>query len=233
MIKALIFDVDGTLAETEEAHRQAFNETFKQADLNWHWSKELYRDLLKVTGGKERMKAYQDGLTQARPFLNEAQIADLHQQKTKRYGQILAEGRLSLRPGVKALISRARNSGIRLAVATTTNAPNVEALCQCCWSRPASEIFEVIAAGDEVDAKKPAPDVYLLALERLGLEPQDCIAIEDSRNGVLSAKAAKIPVLTAPSWYTSGDDVSKSDWLVGDLTDPLIAQLLGTQLATV
>ncbi|SNZ20299.1 HAD family hydrolase [Cohaesibacter gelatinilyticus] len=232
MIRALIFDVDGTLAETEEAHRQAFNVTFKQAGLDWHWSKELYRDLLKVTGGKERMNAYQAGLTQAHPFLNEAQIADLHQQKTRRYGQILAEGHLSLRPGVETLINRARNSNIRLAIATTTNIPNVDALIQCCWNLPAHEVFEVIAAGDEVDTKKPAPDVYLLALERLGLGPQDCIAIEDSRNGVLSAKAAKIPVLTAPSWYTSGDDVSKSDWLVEDLTDPLIAQLLGTQLVT-
>jgi HAD superfamily hydrolase (TIGR01509 family) len=215
-LKAIIFDVDGTLAETEEAHRDAFNRTFDEAGLDWHWAQHDYARLLKTTGGKERMRKHRDDLGATEPDDNK--IAALHQRKTAIYAEIIASGDLRLRPGVAELVSNARAAGVRVAVATTTNTPNVEALCQACWSQHADAVFDVIAAGDEVAAKKPAPDVFLLALSRLGLSPQDCIALEDSRNGVLSARAAGLAVLVTPSAYTAQDDFSDATHVVRDLS---------------
>lgn len=215
--KALIFDVDGTLAETEEAHRRAFNEAFAAAGLDWHWSMADYAELLRTTGGKERMRAHREA-TGHGP--SDAEIARLHGEKTERYARIVATGELALRPGVAALIATARTRGLRIAVATTTNRPNVETLCRACWRKPADEIFDVIAAGDEVKAKKPAPDVYELALARLGMPPTRAIALEDSRNGVLSAKASGLRVVVTPSAYTADDDFADADWIIPSLEPP-------------
>lgn len=227
MLKALIFDVDGTLAETEEAHRQAFNETFQNIGLDWHWDKDLYRELLKTTGGKERMAAYQTTLNGSlENRVSKSEIATIHVRKTARYSTLLAEGKLELREGVADVVAKARDAGLKVAIATTTNAPNVEALCQCCWSKPATEVFDHIAAGDMVKQKKPAPDVFLLALDQLGFKAEDCIAFEDSRNGIISAKSAGLRVLTTPSWYTSGDDLSPSDWIFDSLKDHRVEELL-------
>jgi HAD superfamily hydrolase (TIGR01509 family) len=216
-LKALIFDVDGTLAETEEAHREAFNLTFDKWGLDWNWSVADYTVLLKTTGGKERMKAHQETLPKAAPRLTDAEIAKLHIEKTAAYAAILAAGKLRLRPGVADLITAARARGLKLAVATTTNTPNVEALCQCCWAKPASEIFDHIAAGDMVQQKKPAADVFLLALEQLGLPADNCIAFEDSRNGVMSALGANLRVLVTPSAYAAADNFSDADWVIATL----------------
>lgn len=225
MVRALIFDVDGTLAETEEAHRQAFNETFAAHGLGWHWDRDDYRALLKVAGGKERMAAHR-AATGDGP--DDAAIARIHVEKTARYGAIIAGGGVPLRPGVAALIAAARAGGLGLAVATTTNRPNVEALCHAAWGCPAAEVFDVIAAGDEVAAKKPAPDVYLLALDRLALPASAAIAFEDSRNGLLSAKAAGLRVIVTPSLYTEAEDLSEADWRLPGLdTRPLPAALAG------
>ncbi|MCI4660645.1 MAG: HAD family hydrolase [Neomegalonema sp.] len=215
-LRALIFDVDGTLAETEEAHRQAFNETFAAGGLDWHWSVSDYTQLLRTTGGKERMRRYRDGLGFRDPA--DAAIALMHQRKTARYGEIVAGGGLALRPGVRALIDVARSAGLRIAVATTTNRPNVEALSRACWGKPADAVFDVIAAGDEVSAKKPAPDVFALALARLDLPPEAAIAFEDSENGLRSAKGAGLRTLVTPSTYTARDDFSAADWVCRDLS---------------
>lgn len=216
-LKALIFDVDGTLAETEEAHRTAFNQTFDAWGLGWNWSQKDYGELLKTTGGKERIRAFQVGLPSGARVLTDAEIAKLHQQKTVAYGDILAAGGLSLRPGIAELIALARERGLKVAVATTTNTPNVEALCQCCWGQSATQVFDHIAAGDMVERKKPAPDVFQLALEQLGLPADACMAFEDSRNGVLSAKAAGLRVLVTPSAYTDQDDFHDADWVIPNL----------------
>lgn len=234
MLKALIFDVDGTLAETEEAHRAAFNKTFRAWGLDWNWSREDYAWLLKTTGGKERMKRFQQDLPQDARRLMDDEIAALHKEKTLAYADILARGELDLRPGVAELIAAAKAAGVRVAVATTTNTPNVEALAQCCWARPASEVFEVIAAGDMVTAKKPAPDVFLLALERLGLSAADCLAFEDSRNGVLSAQGAGLRVLVTPSAYTQADDFGSAEWVISDLrAENLPGMLAGAVMSRV
>lgn len=225
MPRALIFDVDGTLAETEEAHRAAFNTAFVQAGMDWCWSMEDYRILLRTTGGKERMRAHQQSLPKdAR--LSDEQIADLHKKKTVLYGDILASGALDLRPGVDTLIKTARAQGLRIAVATTTNLPNVEALSQCCWGCAATEIFDVIAAGDQVNAKKPAPDVFELALERLNLPAHDCIGFEDSLNGVLSARAAGLRVVVTPSIYTDDQDFSAAQLVQPSLEGLTLSQLV-------
>lgn len=216
MLKALIFDVDGTLAETEEAHRQAFNETFAENGLDWHWSVEDYRVLLRTTGGKERMRAHRDALGLSAP--DDATIAALHKAKTARYGEILAGGGLSLRPGVRETIDAGRAAGLKIAVATTTNRPNVDVLARACFGAEADQIFDVIAAGDEVKAKKPAPDVFELALERLGMSGTDAVAFEDSLNGVRSAQGAGLPVVVTPSAYTDHEDFSDAEQVVSDLT---------------
>ena len=215
-LQALIFDVDGTLAETEEAHRAAFNQTFADSGLGWHWSVADYTRLLETTGGKERMKRHRADIRAARP--GDDEIAELHKVKTRAYADILAGGGLELRPGVADLIEKARSAGLRIAVATTTNRPNVDALCRCCWGQEADEIFDVIAAGDEVGAKKPAPDVFLLALERLGLPADKAIAFEDSANGLRSANAAGLRTIMTPSVYTAHQDFTSASWVVPDLT---------------
>lgn len=217
MIQALIFDVDGTMAETEEAHRAAFNDTFHVFGLNWHWSRDLYRELLKTTGGKERIRAYAAHSLGIDPA--KIPVVDIHKRKTTRYGELIAAGTVPLRPGIAALIKDATAQGVRLAVATTTNVPNVDALIRATLGVPANAVFEVIAAGDMVRAKKPAPDVYALALHGLDLRGKDCLALEDSRNGLLSAKAAGIPCVVCPSAYTDSDDFSGAVAVVQSFSD--------------
>lgn len=212
MLDALIFDVDGTLAETEELHRRAFNECFAEAGLGWHWSRDDYARLLKTTGGKERIARHM-----AEIGASGIDIPALHAAKTARYTALMAAGGLPLRPGVADLITRARSAGKRLAIATTTSRPNVEALCLACFNAPAEAVFDVLACGDEVAAKKPAPDVFLLALDRLGLPPEACLAFEDSRNGLQSALGAGLRCIVTPSAYTEGEDFSGADRILPDL----------------
>ena len=226
-LRALIFDVDGTLAETEEAHRQAFNEIFAEAGLAWHWTRDDYAWLLKTTGGKERMARYRSEVGSGP---SDTEIAALHRAKTARYGEILARGDLALRPGVAELVASARAAGLKLAVATTTNLPNVEALTRACWGRAADDVFDVIAAGDQVAAKKPAPDVFLLALARLGLPAGAALAFEDSRNGLNSARAAGLEVLVTPSAYTADEDFAGARWVVPDLTRVNLPPMLAAAL---
>lgn len=211
--RALIFDVDGTLAETEELHRRAFNETFAEWGLGWHWNRGLYRELLKTTGGKERIRAYiRDHAPDRVP--DEAEIPALHAAKTARYGALVAGGALELRPGIAELIADARAGGLKVAVATTTNLPNVAALTRAVWGQGAEEVFDAIAAGDMVRRKKPAPDVFLLAAGMLGLPPGACLAFEDSRNGLLAARAAGMACIVSPGPYTDDQDFSEADLVV-------------------
>ena len=171
---ALLFDVDGTLADTErDGHRVAFNRAFAEAGLDWEWDVELYRELLSITGGKERIRHYLD---KYRPDVTlegdaAAYIAGLHQAKTRHYEALLAEGEIPLRPGVERLLNEARLAGYRLAITTTTTPANVTALLKNTVGSEAEQWFEVIAAGDIVPAKKPAPDIYFYAMEKMGLGP--------------------------------------------------------------
>lgn len=199
-LKALIFDVDGTLAETEEVHRAAFNAAFREAGLGWHWDRATYGNLLTTTGGKERMARFREESGQA--LMDKTSLAALHKSKTTFYIKMIAAGSLQLRPGVANLIGAARARGLKLALATTTSPQNVEALCLSIWQRRPDQIFDAVAAGDEVPAKKPAPDVFLLALDRLGLPAGSALAFEDSRNGLRAATAAGLRTIITPSLYT-------------------------------
>jgi len=205
VLRAIIFDVDGTLAETEEIHRAAFNQAFEEAGLAWRWSAPLYAELLKVTGGKERLRHYAWRIGRI-SHLEDEQILALHRRKTAIYTEIIRSGRVALRPGVEALIEGARRMGLRLAIATTTSYPNVEALLRSTFGETGPALFDAIAAGDAVPRKKPAPDVFLSALAALDLTAEDCVAIEDSENGLRSARAAGLETIVTPSRYTDGED---------------------------
>jgi len=215
---ALIFDVDGTLAETEEVHRRAFNDAFASADLDWHWDRATYSQLLRVTGGKERIRAFAMRRKTV-PLLSNREIADLHRIKNERYAELIATGGCPLRPGVEALLRRARRRSQRLAIATTTSRSNIDALLSVALGDDWAEWFEAIVAGDEVPVKKPAPDAYLVMLARLRLPASHCIAIEDSRNGLIAASRAGIPVLFTRSTYFRDDDCSEALLAVDELTE--------------
>lgn len=216
--RALIFDVDGTLAETEEVHRRAFNAAFARADLGWCWGRLVYKDLLRVAGGKERIRAF-DRLRGGASLLSDAEIAELHLIKTTIYADLIASGGGPLRPGVKALLSAAQARGQSLAIATTTSRGNIDALLAPALGHDWTDRFEAIVAGDEVSRKKPDPDVYLEVLSRLKLSASECLAIEDSGIGLAAASRAGIPVLISRSDYFRDDDFSDALLVVDDLTE--------------
>ncbi len=216
-LKALIFDVDGTLANTErDGHRLAFNRAFEEAGLNWHWDEALYGRLLAVTGGKERILFY------AREFLNgfrwpadQAEwVADLHQIKTRHYLGLLGQGMIPLRSGVRELFDEIRAAGLQMAIATTTTPANVTYLLDATLGQGSRGWFSVIAAGDIVPAKKPAPDIYLWALEKLGLKAAECIAFEDSCLGLHAALGAGLKTIIASNPYTRDEDFSGAELVI-------------------
>jgi HAD superfamily hydrolase (TIGR01509 family) len=220
--EALIFDVDGTLADTEEAHRQAFNDAFDAHGLKFRWSRELYRELLQVTGGKERLAPFFDrsGLATGERERLSRLIPRLHASKTSFYGERLGRGKVPLRPGVRRLFAEARAAGVRLAIASTTSAENVAALLQGALGDEGLTQFSVIATGDAVPRKKPAPDIYLLALSRLGVTAAGAVAFEDSAIGVAAAKAAGLLTVATPSEWTRGQDFAAADLVLPSLADP-------------
>ncbi len=219
MLKAIIFDVDGTLSETEEIHRHAFNEAFEESALSWHWSQSQYRKLLDVSGGKERIRHFIEEYDS--PFLEvddlDGFIRDIHLTKTAKYTRLVRDGHATLRPGIRRLIGDAAGSGLRLAIATTTSMPNVEALLEAAYGSVGTELFEVICAGDSVAAKKPAPDIYLSVLEQMALRADECIAIEDTRNGLLSATGAGIATIITPGVYTDDQCFDEAACVIDDL----------------
>lgn len=222
-LQALIFDVDGTLADTErDGHRIAFNLAFADAGLDWHWDAALYGELLAVTGGKERMRFYCE--RHAPAFLQQADAAErikaLHATKTAHYVNLVESGALPLRPGVARLIAAARAAGLRLAIATTTTPENVTSLLKASLAPHAASWFEVIGAGDVVPLKKPAPDIYYWVLEKMQLPASACLALEDSVNGLKSSLAAGLPTLVTENEYTLDHDFSGALAVLSDLGEP-------------
>ncbi|NOZ10128.1 MAG: HAD family hydrolase [Gammaproteobacteria bacterium] len=221
-LEALLFDVDGTLADTErDGHRIAYNAAFAEAGLDWDWTVSLYGELLAITGGKERILHYIE--TQCpnfqRPPDLKGYIADLHDIKTRHFTQLVHRGGIAARPGVKRLLFEARQAGLRLAIATTTTPENVQALLNTSFDG-VEDWFEVIGAGDVVPNKKPAADIYSYVMEKMGLHPDRCLALEDSFNGLQSSLAAGVQTLISYNAYTQDHDFSGAALVVDHLGEP-------------
>ena len=223
-LKAVLFDVDGTLSETERyGHLVAINEAFMAVGLDWQWSGELYGELLKVTGSTERLghyvKNYHPDYLHINENLDEL-IAEIVRHKIVNYKRIAESGEIPLRPGAERVLREVHDSDIRMGIATTTTPQNVDALLIGNIGGDVDDWFDVIAAGNIVPDKKPAPDIYTYALEQMNLKPEECLAIEDSENGVRSALAAGIPVLVIESEYSTGHDLSGAQLIVDEWGTP-------------
>ena len=215
-LRGLLFDFDGTIAETERlGQRVAYNHAFAELGLDWNWDETLYGDLLSVAGGKERLRFY---LQKYRPELlddaiESGLIIEIHRAKIRHFAKIAPT--IPLRPGLLRLVREAHAAGVRIAIATTASKPGVEALLSQDPTLP--PMVSLIAANEAVDRKKPAPDVYLWALDRLGLKAADCVAIEDSNVGLRAALAANLPAIVTVSDYTAGEDFTGAGAVLSDL----------------
>jgi len=232
VIRALIFDVDGTLADTEDTHRRAFNAAFLESGLNWQWGEPLYSELLLIAGGKERMLRYWrsiDPQAANRPGAAET-IAVVHARKTRHYEAIVRDGDVPLRPGILRLLDAASACDVQLAIATTTTPANIDALLRRPLGRDWRRRFAAVGDADSVVRKKPAPDVYRHVLGQLRILPRECLAFEDSRNGLLAADAAGIATIVTPTPYTLGQRFDEALMMVphlGDRDHPLPADIPG------
>lgn len=223
-ITALLFDVDGTLADTErDGHRIAFNRAFAEAGLDWDWPEDLYGELLAISGGRERIHHYLRHHVYAGgtpPQDIAARVPDLHASKNRFYWEMLRQGEIALRPGVERLLREARAARLRLAIATTTTRENVSVLLEHTLGVGALDWFELIASADEIEDKKPSPAVYRYALERLALGPEDCVAFEDSENGYAAARAVGLRTIMTLNAYTLAGDYRDAELMLSHLGEP-------------
>ena len=227
-LEALIFDVDGTLADTELAHLAAFNQAFAQEGIGWQWDVPLYTQLLEVSGGKERMLHY---WKQVRPDVTDlgnrvqATIARLHELKTAAYEQAVRDGAVQLRPGVLKLIEAAHAEGLRLAIATTTSAVNIVALLRRAIGPDWQRFFTVVEDASTAPRKKPDPMVYQQTLARLAVPAAACLTFEDSANGLMAARTAKLATIVTPNDFTVHHDFTGALRVLPDLAGVSVAQL--------
>jgi HAD superfamily hydrolase (TIGR01509 family) len=220
MLRALLWDVDGTIAETErDGHRVAFNRAFGELGLPWHWGVADYGPLLEVTGGRERLQHFMATRSDAPPAgaARDALAAALHQRKNAAYAEIVASGQLPARPGVLQLVAMCQAAGVVQAVATTTSRANVDALFTSLWGPAWQHIFTVVVCAEDAPLKKPQPQAYLLALQRLGVSACDAFALEDSPNGLHAANAAGLACGVTRSVYFAQQAFDGAAWVVDSL----------------
>jgi HAD superfamily hydrolase (TIGR01509 family) len=229
MLKALIFDVDGTMADSESAHLAAFNAAFAQEGLEWVWDEPLYTRLLEISGGKERMTHYwkmqHPEMVDIGAGAMQQTIAHLHELKTAAYESMVQEGAVQLRPGVLRIVETAHQQGIALAIATTTSSVNISALLRKAIGPDWQHYFAVVEDASTAPRKKPHPMVYLQTLKRLGLPVQQCLALEDSANGLQAALAAGLEVLITHNKFTAHHDFKGALRVLPDLRDTTLAHL--------
>ncbi len=220
-IKALFFDQDGVIIDTErDGHRVSFNMTFKEYGFTDEWSVDYYHELLQIAGGKERMKHHLETRGFSKPVpADQAEdlIKDMHKRKTALFVELIESGKLPLRPGIHRFMKEAMQAGLMIGVCTTSNEQAARAITQ----KILKDIkFDIVLAGDVVSHKKPDPEIYNLALSKTGLKPDEVVVVEDSKNGVIAAKAAGTHVVVTTNYYTEKEDVSGGDIIVTCLGDP-------------
>lgn len=220
-LTTVIFDMDGTLADTEEVHRQAFNLAFDDFNLDWHWSRKEYEELLVISGGRERMRQYalDDEDFKMPPDLDEY-VAGIHKLKTNHYARMLVEGHVMLRPGVRRIIDECREAGFRLAIATSSQLTNVDTLLDHNLPSDWRSWFEIVASCDIVESKKPSPAVYQYVMKQMNVSPKECLALEDTRNGFLSGQAAGIQTVITTHYFTQNNDFTGAPLVVDSLGEP-------------
>jgi HAD superfamily hydrolase (TIGR01509 family) len=228
-LHALVFDVDGTLADTERTHLAAFNHAFAEAGLDWHWDESLYTELLAISGGKERILHYWRSTCADVLEVAGAAVADtvqrLHEIKTAAYEAMVNDGAVQLRPGVLHLIEQAQRRGLALAIATTTSPVNVAALLRRAIGPDWRLQFSVVADASTAPVKKPHPQVYLQVLHAMKLPASACLAFEDSANGLRAATAAGIATVVTPTAFTRDHDFSGALRVLSDLGRVRVAML--------
>jgi len=228
-LQALIFDVDGTLADTESVHLAAFNQAFAEFGLDWHWDEPLYTELLNISGGKERMAHYWKTIAPDLIEVSAHGVSDtlnrLHELKTAAYEAAVNAGAVSLRPGVLKLMDEALTQGLLLAIATTTSPVNIAALLRHAVGSDWRLNFTAIGDASTAPLKKPHPQVYLQVLATLGLPPAQCLAFEDSGNGLQAATRAGLATVITPTAYTARNDFQKALRVLPDLSETHLAQL--------
>lgn len=229
MLRALIFDVDGTLADTESAHRAAFNQAFAQLGLDWRWDESLYTELLDISGGKERIlhywKTMQPALREVEAMALQDTINRLHELKTAAYESAVNDGAVCLRPGILRLMDEALANGLQMAIATTTSPVNIAALMRRAVGPDWRLNFAAIGDASTAPIKKPDPQVYLQMLAALKLEPTQCLAFEDSSNGLRAATAAGLATVITPTRFTAHNDFSGALLVLPDLSEVTLDQL--------
>jgi HAD superfamily hydrolase (TIGR01509 family) len=214
-LKALIFDLDGTVVDTEELHRQAFNAAFIKLELWWDWSPLRYAELLEVSGGIERLRHYVDSLkaAPAEKARLHAIVPVIHYTKSEIYAELLRAGQPPLRPGVKRVVTEAQQEGLKVAVISSTASANARQIVDRHFS------VDLLVSAEEVAKRKPAPDLYLRALSLLRLPAEACMAFEDSANGLRAARAAGLATVVTPSRWTMAQDFTGADLLLRDLSE--------------
>jgi HAD superfamily hydrolase (TIGR01509 family) len=228
MKKVLLFDCDGVLADTErDGHLVAFNQMWRENGVNWQWSFEQYAEKVRIGGGKERMFSLgQDDDFRAVYNVPESEevwwkiVAGWHKRKSEIYKELVTSGAMPGRPGVKRLAEAALAAGWTLAVCSTSAIASVEAVLHHVMGPETAGKFAGVFAGDMVKAKKPAPDVYNLAVEHLQLDPANCVVLEDSRNGLLAATTAGMTCIITYNDLTKNEDFSEAAIVLSNLGEP-------------